>query len=46
MSDYDYLYDFTLDQLKEFLDDDELTEGMDRQSMLELAIDQIKNEEE
>ena len=45
MNSWDYLYDFTLDQLKEFLDDNELTDGMDRLSLLDIAIEQIKNED-
>jgi nicotinic acid mononucleotide adenylyltransferase len=42
---WDYLYDFSLSDLVEFLDDKELTDSMDRLSMLELAIEQIKNED-
>lgn len=34
-----------LHDLKEFLDDAELTEGMDRQSMLEMAIEKMEDEE-
>lgn len=46
MNRWDYLYDFTSDMLKEFLDDEELTDGLSRLDMLEIAIDQIKNEVE
>lgn len=42
---YDYLYSFTSSDLIEFLDDSELTDGMSRDSMLEIAIDQMKDEE-
>ena len=44
MRPYYFLYDFTLSDLIEYLEDSELTQGLDRLSLLEIAIDQYKNE--
>lgn len=46
MKSYDFLYDFDSADLIEFLDDAELTEGMSRHEMLDIAIEQMKNQED